>query len=67
VTGSTCRFYHRATHEHGIRVFILTQDDAATENHGPINAQPHLRRCAYRRDRLPPKRKTSARSEQYRV
>jgi hypothetical protein len=26
------RFYHRATHEHGIRVFILTHDDAATQN-----------------------------------
>ena len=26
------RFYHRATHEHGIRVFILTHEDAATQN-----------------------------------
>ena len=26
------RFFHRATHEHGIRVFILTHEDAATQN-----------------------------------
>ena len=26
------RFYHRATHARGIRVFILTHDDAATQN-----------------------------------
>src|SRR5215831_13144422 len=26
------RFYHRATHEHGIRVFILTHEEAATQN-----------------------------------
>src|SRR5215831_3495679 len=26
------RFFHRATHEHGIRVFILTHGEAATQN-----------------------------------
>jgi hypothetical protein len=26
------RFFHRATHERGIRVFILTHEDAATQN-----------------------------------
>jgi hypothetical protein len=26
------RFFHRATHEHGIRVFILTHEDAASQN-----------------------------------
>src|SRR5690242_19958544 len=26
------RFYHRATHERGIRVFILTHEEAATQN-----------------------------------
>ena len=26
------RFFHRATHEHGIRVFILTHEEAATQN-----------------------------------
>jgi hypothetical protein len=26
------RFYHRATHHNGIRVFILTHEDAATQN-----------------------------------
>src|SRR5688500_9622432 len=26
------RFYHRATHQRGLRVFILTHEDAATQN-----------------------------------
>src|SRR5262245_2901267 len=26
------RFFHRATHEHGMRVFILTHEEAATQN-----------------------------------